>query len=74
MNQKIAMYMADRSTIRTLFDIAAAMNMKIKHFDIAGAYLREKYQHENRVYVWQPQCFNGTYKHRSIHGELRGNL
>ena len=72
--EKIATYMADRTTIRTLFAIAASMNMRIEHFDITGAHLHEKYKHANRVYVWQPQRFDGTYKHRSTHGELKGNL
>ena len=72
--EKIATFMANRTTIRTLFAIAASMNMRIEHFDITGAYLHEKYKHANRVYVWQPQRFDGTYKHRSTHGELKGNL
>lgn len=41
---KIATYMADRTTIRTLIAVAASNNM-IEHFDITGAYLHEKYQH-----------------------------
>ena len=72
--EKIATYVAERTTIRTLFAIATSMNMHIEHFDITGAYMHEKYQHANRVYVWQWQHFDGTYKHRSTHRELNGNL
>ena len=71
---KIATYMADRTTIRTLFALAASRNMVMEHFDITGAYLHEKYQHKHKVYVWQPKRFDGSYKHTSTHGELKGNL
>ena len=71
---KTATYMADRTTIRTLFALAASRQMVIEHFDISGAYLHEAYKHDKNVYVWQPQRFNGTYKHKATHGQLKGNL
>ena len=43
-----ATYMADRTTVRTMFAIAASMNMKIEHFDITGAYLHEEYKHTKK--------------------------
>lgn len=73
-SEKTASYMAGRTTIRTLFVIAASINMHVANFDITGAFLHEKYQHDNRVYVWPLKRFNGTYKHSSAHGELKGNL
>ena len=72
--EKTATYMTDCTIIRTLFAMAASVKVKLEHFDITGAYLHEKYQHGNRVYVWQPQWFYGTYKHRATHRELKGNL
>ena len=72
--EKTATYMADRATIRTLFALAASRNMAIEYFDITGAYLHEKYQHKNKVFVWQPQRFDGSYKHKATHGELKDNL
>ena len=71
---KTTTYMADRTTIRALFAIAASMNMYVEHFDITGAYLHEQYQHHKKVFVWQPPRFDGTYKHKSTHGQLKGNL
>ena len=71
---KTVTYMADRTTIRTLFALAASMNMAIEYFDITGAYLHEKYQHKKKVFVWQPPRFDGSYKHQATHGQLKGNL
>ena len=39
---------ADRTTVRTLFAIAASKNKPIEHFDITGAYFHEAYQHKRR--------------------------
>ena len=72
--EKTATYMADRSTIRTMFAIAASYNMQIEHFDITGAYLHETYQHNRKVFVWQPKRFDGSYKHTASHGQLKGNV
>ena len=63
--------MADRVTIRTLFAIAASRNMGIEYFDISGAYLHEAYKHDKKVFVWQPQRFNGSYKHPATHGNSK---
>ena len=60
--EKTATYMADRTTVRTMFAIAASMNMKIEHFDITGAYLHEEYKHTKKVFIWQPPRFNRQYK------------
>ena len=72
--EKTATYMADRATIRILFALSASRNMTIEHFDITGAYLHEKYQHKNKVFIWQPQRFHGSYKHTATHGELKRDL
>ena len=72
--EKTATYMADRTTVRTMFAIAASMNMKIEHFDITGAYLHEEYKHTKKVFIWQPPRFNGQYKHQATHGQLKGNV
>ena len=72
--EKTATYMADRTTVRTLFALAASRNMTIEHFNITGAYLHEAYQHEKKVFVWQPPRFDGTYKHKATHGQLKGNV
>ena len=46
--EKTATYMADRTTVRTIFATAASMNMEIEHFDITGAYLHEEYKHTKK--------------------------
>ena len=71
---RTATYMEDRTTIRSLFEIAASMNMLIEHFDITGANLHENYKHSKKVFVWQPARFDGSYKHNARHGELKGNV
>ena len=72
--EKTATYMADRTTIRTIFAIAASRNMEIEHFDISGAYLHEAYKHDKKVFVSQPKRFNGSYKHGATHEQLKGNV
>ena len=71
--KKTATYMADHTTIRTLFALAASRNMAIEHFDITGAYLHEKCRHKNKVFVWHPYRFDGSYQHKATHSELKGN-
>ena len=69
---KTTRYMADETTVRTLFGIAATHRMHIKHINIKSAYLHEKFAHNGSetVYVKQPPRFNGTYKHQCQRGKL----
>jgi len=66
--------MAEKTTIRALFAIAAAIYLQLEHFDISGAYLHEQLHNAQPVYVWQRQRFDGSYKHDTDTGELKGNI
>lgn len=66
--------MADKSTVRLLFSLAAATNMHMEYMDTTGAYLPERYKHPRPVYIWQRQRFDGTYKHAARAGKLIGNI
>ena len=70
------MYMADRTTVRLLFAIAASQKLHIEHIDIEAAYLHEPFAHNGRetVYVSQPPRFDGSFKHPHKAGKLDKNL
>ena len=61
--KKTAHYMADRTTVRTLFAYAAAHALPIQHTDISSAYLSEPYTHTKPVYVKQFPKFDSTLSH-----------
>lgn len=67
-----ATFMADKTTIRLLFALAAANGLHMEHLDITWAYLHEKYEHDKPVYIWQPPRFDGSYKHPVAAGRLFG--
>ena len=67
-------HMAERTTIRLLFDLTAAYNLHIEAFDIKSAYIHELYDPSHTVYVKQPPRFNGELKHKDKTGILIRNL
>ena len=72
--RNISTFTADRSTQRLLPALHATYNMPIEHFDINSAYLHEKYEHDKPIYVKQMPKFDGTFRHNSTYGRLKGNL
>ena len=55
--EKVATFMADKSSIRLLLALAARDDLLIEHFDIKCAYLHELYQHRNPAYVYVSHGF-----------------
>ena len=74
--EKTTTYMADKTTVRLLFAIAAACRLYIEHIDIKAAYLHEKFAHNGKdtVYVRQHPRFDGSYKHACRSGRLDKNM
>lgn len=71
---KITTYIADRTSIRLLFPLAAASSLQIEHFDIESAYIHEISEHTTTVYLKHPLRFGGSLKHPCKAGILEGNL
>lgn len=73
---KTTTYVADKTTARLLFALAASFNMHIKHIDINAAYLHEKFDHPGSkpVVVRQLPRFDGAYKHAHRVGKLYKNI
>lgn len=66
--------MAEKASVLLLLALAAAKGLHMEHIDITGAYRHEQYCHDKPVFIWQPQRFDGTYKHPHKSGELKGNI
>ena len=72
--RNISTFTADRSTQRLLLALHATYSTLIEHFYIKSAYLHEKYEHVKPIYVKQMPKFDGTFRHNSTCGRLKGNL
>lgn len=72
--KQTASYIADKTTIRLLLSLKAALNFQVDHFDISSAYLHEKCRYILPVYVKQHPRFNSTLKHPGRGGILIKNL
>ena len=68
--------MADKTTVRILFALAATFNIHIENIDIKAAYLHEKVVQSgsSAVYVRQHWRFDGTFKHPYQVGKLNKNI
>lgn len=68
-------FAVEKSTIRTLYAIAAARGFPLLHLNIKSAFTTEPYEHDRPVYVRQMPRFNSqlTHTERSI-GQLRLNI
>lgn len=70
-----AAYAVDKTTIRTLYALAARGGLPLRHLDIASEFSTELYHHDKAVYVRQMGKFDGTVTHPdSPIGRLRLNL
>lgn len=72
--EKTATHMADKASLRILFAITAQRQLLLDHFYFDTAFLDEKFQHPNPVYIKQHPRFNSTYEHPEKIGKLIGNL
>lgn len=67
-------YTANRIAQILLVALHAYHHYPLEHFEVKSAYLHERYQHDIPVYVKQIPKFDGTYRHNSQYGLLKGNL
>lgn len=74
--EKTTTYMAEKTTVRLLFAMAATFNMHIAHIDIKAAYLHEAFDYSGSeaVYVRQHPRFDGTHAHEHKVGQLNKNI
>ena len=73
---KTTTYMADKTTVRLLFALAATFNMHNEHIDIKATYLHEKADHSgsHAVNVRQHPRFDGSFKHPHAVGKLNKDI
>lgn len=53
----------DKSTIRTIYALAAARNLPLLHLNIKSSFTTELHDHNQPVYARRIPCFNGKLTH-----------